>query len=448
MGENTLEKRNKVYIETFGCQMNVYDSNKMADVLHSSCGFEKTDCPEIADLLLVNTCSVREKAAEKLFSLLGRWRQYKTENPHVLIGVGGCVASQEGADILARAPFVDMVFGPQTLHRLPAMIENRRRAKKPQIDISFPQIEKFDSLPPSRNNGVAAFVTIMEGCSHYCSFCVVPYTRGEEISRPLEDVLVEISELGLQGVKEITLLGQNVNAYESILDGQRVSFADLLALVSDISGIERIRFTTSHPLGCTDDLIELFQSNKKLAPHIHLPAQSGSDRILALMKRGYTRKDYLDIVAKLRQARPEIVISSDFIVGFPTEREEDFLETLLLVDEVGFGQSYSFLYSPRPGTPAAAMVDTTPKEKKLERLHRLQERLQCWHEKHLQAQLGQVHPILVEEVSKREEQALSGWTPQHHKVNFLGHRRLIGHMVDVVITDYRANTLRGEIKAA
>jgi len=325
----------KVYIETLGCQMNVYDSAKIADVLHSSFSVEKTDYPEEADLLLVNTCSVREKAAEKLFSLLGRWRRYKAQNPHVLIAVGGCVASQEGEAIIGRAPFVDVVFGPQTLHRLPLLLEKRWRDQKPQIDIAFPQIEKFDHLPPSRNDGVSAFVTIMEGCSHYCSFCVVPYTRGEEVSRPLEEVLTEISELALQGVKEVTLLGQNVNGYESVCDGVPITFADLLAFVAEIPGIERVRFTTSHPLACTDALIDAFRHHEKLAPHIHLPAQSGSDRILALMKRGYNRKAYLEIIAKLRQARPDIVISSDFIVGFPTETEKDFLDTLDLVDTVG-----------------------------------------------------------------------------------------------------------------
>lgn len=436
----------KVYIETLGCQMNVYDSAKIADVLHSSFSVEKTDYPEEADLLLVNTCSVREKAAEKLFSLLGRWRRYKAQNPHVLIAVGGCVASQEGEAIIGRAPFVDVVFGPQTLHRLPLLLEKRWRDQKPQIDIAFPQIEKFDHLPPSRNHGVSAFVTIMEGCSHYCSFCVVPYTRGEEVSRPLEEVLIEISGLALQGVKEVTLLGQNVNGYESVCDGVPIAFADLLAFVAEIPGIERIRFTTSHPLACTDALIDAFRHHEKLAPHIHLPAQSGSDRMLTLMKRGYNRKAYLEIITKLRQARPDIVISSDFIVGFPTETEKDFLDTLDLVDAVGFDQSYSFLYSPRPGTPAASLFDPTPKEEKLERLYRLQDRLQYWHERHLREQLGKVHSILVEETSKREEMALSGWTPYHHKVNFSGPQRLIGHMVDVLITDYRTNTLRGEIK--
>ena len=366
----------KLYIKTFGCQMNEYDSEKMADVLYAAEGLEKTDDPFEADLILFNTCSVREKAQEKVFHYLGRWKHLKRHNPDLLIGVGGCVASQEGAAIIARAPYVDVVFGPQTLHRLPELIAARRRSGRPQVDISFPEIEKFDRLPPPRVAGASALVSVMEGCSKYCSFCVVPYTRGEEVSRPFDDVLAEVAELAERGVKEVTLLGQNVNAYRgAMIDGDRADFALLLEYLAEIPGIERLRYSTSHPLEFTQRLIDAYRKIPMLVSHVHLPVQAGSDRILAAMKRSYTALEYKSIVRRLRKVRPEISLTSDFIVGFPGETEEDFQATLRLVDEVGFDASFCFAYSPRPGTPAAELPNQVPEETKLERLARLQKKI-------------------------------------------------------------------------
>jgi len=453
----------KLYIKTFGCQMNEYDSNKMADVLHAAHGMVATARPEEADVILFNTCSVREKAQEKVFHDLGRVRHLKQANPGVLIGVGGCVASQEGAAIVARAPYVDLVFGPQTLHRLPAMIDARRNSGIPQVDISFPEIEKFDCLPPARVEASTAFVSIMEGCSKYCSFCVVPYTRGEEVSRPFDDVLAEVAELAQQGVKEVTLLGQNVNAYRGAtrdsdganredvgcLDGGKIAdLALLLEYVAEIPGIERLRYTTSHPKEFTQRLIDVYAQLPQLVSHVHLPVQSGADRVLAAMKRGYSVLEYKSIVRRLRQARPGISISSDFIVGFPGETEADFAATLNLIDDVGFDASFSFLYSPRPGTPAAEFKDETPHDVKLARLQRLQSAL----ERHAQVisgrMVGTVRRVLVEGASKRSAQELAGRTDNNRVVNFAGSPRLNGRFVDVTITAALSHTLRGEIALA
>jgi tRNA-2-methylthio-N6-dimethylallyladenosine synthase len=437
----------KLYIRTFGCQMNEYDSAKMADVLNASSGLTPTDNPDEADVILFNTCSVREKAQEKVFSDLGRVKQLKRHKPDLVIGVGGCVASQEGAAIVARAPYVDVVFGPQTLHRLPQLIEQRRRTGRPQVDISFPEIEKFDHLPPPRVEGASAFVSIMEGCSKYCSFCVVPYTRGEEVSRPLDDVLTEVADLADHGVKEITLLGQNVNAYQGrINDGATADFALLLEYVAEIPGIERIRYTTSHPKEFTQRLIDVYGKLPQLVSHVHLPVQAGSDRVLAAMKRGYTALEYKSIIRRLRAVRPEISLSSDFIVGFPGETAEDFDKTMKLIDDVGFDASFSFVYSRRPGTPAADLADDTAQEVKLERLQRLQARINENAARISAAMVGSVQRILVEGPSKRDAHELMGRTENNRIVNFAGGphaARLIGQMLDVRITQAFPHSLRG-----
>jgi len=440
----------KLFIRTFGCQMNEYDSDKMADVLHASDGLVATDDPADADVILFNTCSVREKAQEKVFSDLGRVRHLKQNNPDLLIGVGGCVASQEGAAIVARAPYVDLVFGPQTLHRLPELIRKRRATGRPQVDISFPEIEKFDHLPPSRaygeNEGASAFVSIMEGCSKYCSFCVVPYTRGEEVSRPMDDVLVEVADLVGLGIKEVTLLGQNVNAYR-VADAD---FAALLEYVAEIPGIERIRFTTSHPKEFTQRLIDVYARLPKLANHLHLPVQSGSDRVLAAMKRGYTALEYKSIVRRLRQVRPEISISSDFIVGFPGESEHDFAKTMQLIDEIGFDASFSFVYSKRPGTPAAELLDETPPATKLARLARLQAAINENAQRFSEAMIGSTQRVLVEGRSRKSALEMMGRTEDNRVVNFAVGASAgdwVGRMLDVHITQALSHSLRGELRA-
>jgi tRNA-2-methylthio-N6-dimethylallyladenosine synthase len=436
----------KLYIKTFGCQMNEYDSAKMADLLNAAHGMTVTDEPQQADVILFNTCSVREKAQEKVFHDLGRVKHLKQARPDLLIGVGGCVASQEGAAIVARAPYVDLVFGPQTLHRLPEMIAARRASGLPQVDISFPEIEKFDRLPPARVEGVSAFVSIMEGCSKYCTFCVVPYTRGEEVSRPLDDVLTEVAELAAQGVREITLLGQNVNAWRGMLDaGDAADFALLLEYVAAIPGIERVRYTTSHPKEFTQHLIDVYARLPQLVSHVHLPVQSGSDRVLAAMKRGYSALEYKSIVRRLRKARPDISISSDFIVGFPGETDADFAATLKLAEDIGFDASFSFIYSPRPGTPATELPDATPHEVKLARLQRLQVLLESQALAISAAMVGTVERILVEGVSKKNSRELCGRTNNNRVVNFAGSPRLIGRFVDLTITAARPHSLRGEI---
>jgi tRNA-2-methylthio-N6-dimethylallyladenosine synthase len=436
----------KVYIRTFGCQMNEYDSDKMVDILEIANGYEKTADPAQADLILFNTCSVREKAQEKVFSDLGRVRHLKLDNPELIIGVGGCVASQEGAAIVSRAPYVDIVFGPQTLHRLPQLIEARRREKRPQVDISFPEIEKFDALPPARVDGYTAFVSIMEGCSKYCSFCVVPYTRGEEVSRPFDDILTDIAGLADQGVREITLLGQNVNAYRGVMDdGEIADFALLLEYVAEIPGIERIRYTSSHPKEFTQRLIDVYSRLPKLVDHVHLPVQSGSDRVLAAMKRGYTALEYKSIIRRLRAARPEICVASDFIVGFPGESDADFENTMKLVDDIGFDGSFSFMYSPRPGTPAASLPDQIPLHVKKERLARLQGRLNELAGSVSLDMVGTVQNILVEGNSKKDATKLAGRTSNNRVVNFAGPSRLHGQMVDVRITEALPHSLRGEV---
>lgn len=436
----------KLYIKTFGCQMNEYDSDKMADILLSEKSMELTEIVEEADLILFNTCSVREKAQEKVFHDLGRVRHLKNNNPDLLIGVGGCVASQEGSEIVKRAPFVDLVFGPQTVHRLPDLIDARRRTGKPQVDISFPEIEKFDRLPPARTEGVTAFVSIMEGCSKYCSFCVVPYTRGGEVSRPLDDVLAEVAGLAIQGVKEITLLGQNVNAYLGKAASDEIAdFATLLEYIHEVPGIERIRYTTSHPREFTARLIETYRHSPKLVGHVHLPVQSGSDRILTAMKRGYTTLEYKSIIRKLRLARPGISISSDFIIGFPGETDDDFEATMKLIDDINFDESFSFIYSPRPGTPAADLPDDTPHQTKLTRLYRLQEKIQLNAQTISQAMVDTVQRILVEGPSKKDPGELYGRTDNNRVVNFAGRAKLIGSFIDIRITAVSSHTLRGQI---
>ncbi len=436
----------RYFIKTFGCQMNEYDSARMADVLHAAGGLTATLDPGEADVLLMNTCSVREKAQEKVFSLLGEWRLLKLARPQVLIGVGGCVASQEGAALSERAPFVDLVFGPQTLHRLPAMIAELRRTGRPVVDVSFPEIEKFDRLPAPRAAGATAFVSIMEGCSRYCSFCIVPYTRGDEVSRPFDSALAEIRQLAEQGVQEVTLLGQNVNAYAGpMADGSVVDLATLIHHIAPLPGIERIRFTTSHPLELTDSLIEAFAHVPKLASHLHLPVQSGSDRILALMKRGYTSLEFKDKVRKLRAARPGISLSSDFIIGFPGESERDFEATLRLVREVGFDQSFSFMYSRRPGTPAAALPDETTYEVRQQRLARLQTQLEAQARVISEAMVGSVQRVLVERVARKNARELAGRTANNRWVNFAGPAALIGRFVDVVISEALRHSLRGRV---
>ena len=436
----------KVFIRTFGCQMNEYDSDKMADVLAASEGFEKTSDPAEADLNLFNTCSVREKAQEKVFADLGRVRAYKQARPHVMIGVGGCVASQEGEEIVRRAPYVDLVFGPQTLHRLPELIAGRRATGRPQVDISFPEIEKFDHLPPARVEGAAAFLSIMEGCSKYCSFCVVPYTRGEEVSRPMADILAEARHLASRGVMEITLLGQNVNAYRGeITPGEAADFALLLGQVAKIDGVERIRYTTSHPLEFTQRLIDAYAKLPKLVSQVHLPVQSGSDRVLAAMKRNYTAMEYRSIIRRLRASRPGVSISSDFIIGFPGETEADFEQTLKLVEDVRFDGSFSFIYSPRPGTPAASLADETPHAVKLGRLQRLQKRIQELAEEYSRAMVGSRQRVLVEGASRKDAAELAGRTENNRIVNFAGHARLVGRYVDVEITAALPHSLRGRV---
>lgn len=428
--------------------MNEYDSDKMADLLRACEGMVPTDKPEEADVILFNTCSIREKAEEKVFSDLGRVRPLKLANPGLLIGVGGCVASQEGAAILQRAPYVDVIFGPQTLHRLPQLLQARRDTGRPQVDISFPEIEKFDHLPIPQTTSGTAYVSIMEGCSKYCTFCVVPYTRGEEVSRPLADVMRDVQELVAQGVKEVTLLGQNVNAYCGTGDdGETVDFAFLLQAIAALEGISRLRYTTSHPKGMTQRLIDVYATTPKLVSHLHLPVQSGSDRILAAMKRGHTVLEYKSIIRRVRAARPGICITSDFIVGFPGETEQDFEATMKLIDEVGFDNSFSYLYSPRPGTPAAELRDDTPHEVKALRLKRLQDRIMEQEDGVAQAMLGTTQRALVEGVSKKDAQELAARTDNNRVVNFSGAARLIGGFVEVKITQVVRHTLRGELVA-
>ena len=434
----------KVFIKTFGCQMNEYDSDKMADVLRAAEGYEPTTNVDEADLILFNTCSVREKAQEKVFSDLGRVKHLKAKG--VKIGVGGCVASQEGEAIIARAPYVDVVFGPQTLHRLPEMLSQRDREGRPQVDISFPEIEKFDHLPPARVEGVTAFVSIMEGCSKYCSYCVVPYTRGEEVNRPLDDVLVEVAGLVDQGVREVTLLGQNVNAYRGRMGDttEIADFATLLEYIAEIPGIERIRYTTSHPNEFTPRLIEAYARVPQLVSHLHLPVQHGSDRILMAMKRGYTAMEYKSTVRRLRAIRPELALSSDFIVGFPGETDDDFARLMKLVDDVGYDNSFSFIFSPRPGTPAANLRDDTPQATKLARLHRLQAAVDE-NVRHIsERRVGTVQRVLVEGASRKDASELAGRTDCNRMVNFKGPARLIGRMIDVRITGTNSHSLRGE----
>jgi tRNA-2-methylthio-N6-dimethylallyladenosine synthase len=436
----------RVYLKTFGCQMNEYDSARMADVLRAAGGYEPTDDPAAADLLLLNTCSVREKAQEKVFSLLGQWRQLKRARPGVIIGVGGCVASQEGEGITGRAPFVDLVFGPQTLHRLPAMLEQLRNDGRAVVDVSFPEIEKFDRLPEPRASGATAFVSIMEGCSKYCTFCVVPYTRGEEVSRPVAQVMTEIRGLAAQGVCEVTLLGQNVNAYRGQLDGG--GHADLAALiyhVAEVPGIERIRFTTSHPVEFRDSLVEAYRDVGQLAGYLHLPVQSGSDRILAMMKRGHTALEYKQKIRRLREARPGISLSSDFIIGFPGETERDFEATMSLIEEVGFDQSFSFIYSRRPGTPAASLPDDVPHDVKQARLERLQARIDAQALAISRAMVGSVQRVLVERPAKKDARQLAGRTENNRWVNFDGPPSLLGRFADLVITEALPNSLRGRL---
>ncbi|MDC6295081.1 tRNA (N6-isopentenyl adenosine(37)-C2)-methylthiotransferase MiaB [Ralstonia pseudosolanacearum] len=444
----------KVFIKTFGCQMNEYDSDKMADVLNAAEGLVPTDTPEDADVILFNTCSVREKAQEKVFSDLGRVKALKARNPDLVVGVGGCVASQEGASIVARAPYVDVVFGPQTLHRLPELIDARRRTGRPQVDVSFPEIEKFDHLPPARVEGPSAFVSIMEGCSKYCSYCVVPYTRGEEVSRPFEDVLAEVAGLAEQGVREVTLLGQNVNAYIGKMGGtsERADFALLLEYVAEIPGIERIRYTTSHPKEFTARLIEAYATNRKLVDHLHLPVQHGSDRILMAMKRGYTVLEYKSIIRKLRAIRPDISIATDFIVGFPGETDADFAKTMDLVHEIGYDNSFSFIYSPRPGTPAANLHDDTPHAVKLERLKHLQATIDANMARISEGMVGSVQRILVEGPSRKDPSELHGRTENNRVVNFAlpdlpqaRRDQLVGQMLDVRIVHAFPHSLRGEV---
>jgi tRNA-2-methylthio-N6-dimethylallyladenosine synthase len=445
----------KVFIKTFGCQMNEYDSDKMADVMHAAQGYEPTQDPEEADLILFNTCSVREKAQEKVFSDLGRVKHLKKKG--VLIGVGGCVASQEGAAIIERAPYVDVVFGPQTLHRLPELLAQRERQQRPQVDISFPEIEKFDHLPPARVDGASAFVSIMEGCSKYCSYCVVPYTRGEEVSRPFDDVLTEIAGLADQGVKEVTLLGQNVNAYRGRMGGKTwngtsaveiADFALLIEYVAEIPGIARIRYTTSHPNEFTQRLVEVYGKVPQLVSHLHLPVQHGSDRILMAMKRNYTAMEYKSTIRKLRAVRPQLSLSSDFIVGFPGETEDDFAKMMKLVEDVGYDASFSFIFSPRPGTPAAALHDDTPHEVKLKRLQHLQGVLEENVRRISASRVGTVQRILVEGPSRKDPNELMGRTECNRIVNFAGPQRLVGQMIDVTITQALPHSMRAEVLQA
>ncbi len=436
----------KLHIKTWGCQMNEYDSSKMADLLLSTHGLELTEIPEEADVLLLNTCSIREKAQEKVFHQLGRWKELKKTNPNLVIGVGGCVASQEGEHIRHRAPYVDIIFGPQTLHRLPEMINQIRGGKSSVVDVSFPEIEKFDRLPEPRAEGPTAFVSIMEGCNKYCTFCVVPYTRGEEVSRPVDDVLFEIAQLAEQGVREVNLLGQNVNAYRGPThDGQICSFAELLRLVASIDGIDRLRFTTSHPIEFTDDIIDVYRDTPELVNFLHLPVQAGSDRVLTMMKRGHTALEYKSIIRKLRAVRPDIQISSDFIVGFPGETAEDFEQTMNLIAQVNFDMSFSFVYSARPGTPAADMPDDVTEEEKKQRLYVLQERINQQAAQFSRRMLGTEQRVLVEGPSKKDIMELTGRTETNRIVNFQGTPEMIGKFVDIKITDVYTHSLRGEV---
>jgi tRNA-2-methylthio-N6-dimethylallyladenosine synthase len=443
---DTRKPPGKVFIRTFGCQMNEYDSSKMADVLRESHGLEPAVSPEEADVLLLNTCSIREKAQEKVFSLLGRWRELKQARPGVVIGVGGCVASQEGDAILGRAPFVDIVFGPQTLHRLPAMLDEVRAGAAAAVDVSFPEIEKFDCLPAPRAEGPAAFVSVMEGCSKYCSFCVVPYTRGEEVSRPFDDVIAEVAQLAAQGVREINLLGQNVNAYRGAMhDGTSADLAALIRVVAAVDGVDRIRFTTSHPLEFTDSLVAAYAEVPELAPYLHLPVQSGSDRVLAQMKRGHTTLEYRQKIRRVRAARPGISISSDFIVGFPGETAHDFEQTLQLIEDIGFDQSFSFIYSRRPGTPAASLPDDVDAAEKQRRLALLQHRINQQAAAISAAMVGRVERVLVERPSKKNPRQLAGRTGNMRWVNFDAEPALIGRFADVLITEALPNSLRGRL---
>lgn len=436
----------KLHIKTWGCQMNEYDSSKMADLLNSTHGLELTEIPEEADVLLLNTCSIREKAQEKVFHQLGRWKELKKQKPGLVIGVGGCVASQEGEHIRTRAPYVDIIFGPQTLHRLPEMINQIRGGKSSVVDVSFPEIEKFDRLPEPRAEGPTAFVSIMEGCNKYCSFCVVPYTRGEEVSRPVDDVLFEIAQLAEQGVREVNLLGQNVNAYRGAThDGGICSFAELLRLVAAIDGIDRLRFTTSHPIEFTDDIIEVYADTPELVSFLHLPVQSGSDRVLNLMKRNHTALEYKSIIRKLRKVRPNIQISSDFIVGFPGETDQDFEDTMNLIAQVNFDMSFSFIYSARPGTPAADMPDDVSEDEKKQRLYLLQQRINNQAAQFSRAMLGTEQRVLVEGPSKKDIMELTGRTETNRIVNFVGTPDMIGKFVDIKITDVFTNSLRGDV---
>ncbi|AQP36554.1 tRNA (N6-isopentenyl adenosine(37)-C2)-methylthiotransferase MiaB [Vibrio sp. V09_P4A23P171] len=436
----------KLLIKTWGCQMNEYDSSKMADLLNAANGYELTEEPEEADVLLLNTCSIREKAQEKVFHQLGRWKTLKDKKPGVVIGVGGCVATQEGDHIRERAPFVDVIFGPQTLHRLPEMIKQSQTNDAPVMDISFPEIEKFDRLPEPKADGATAFVSIMEGCSKYCTYCVVPYTRGEEVSRPMDDVLYEIAQLAAQGVREVNLLGQNVNAYRGPMhDGEICSFANLLRLVASIDGIDRIRFTTSHPLEFTDDIIAVYEDTPELVSFLHLPVQSGSDRILTMMKRPHTAIEYKSIIRKLRKARPEIQISSDFIVGFPGETDKDFQDTMKLIKDVDFDMSFSFIFSPRPGTPAADYPCDLSEDAKKERLYELQQTINAQAMRYSRLMLGTEQRVLVEGPSKKNLMELRARTENNRVVNFEGSADLIGQFVDVKIVDVFANSLRGEL---
>ena len=440
----------KLFVKTHGCQMNEYDSAKMADLLAETHGLELTDLEDEADVILVNTCSIREKAQEKVFSQLGRWKELKKRNDKVIIGVGGCVASQEGESILKRAPYVDLVFGPQTLHRLPEMIQAKRESGRPQVDISFPEIEKFDRLPEPRAEGPTAFVSIMEGCSKYCTFCVVPYTRGEEVSRPFEDVLLEVAQLAEQGVREVNLLGQNVNAYRGLLDKHNADvgtadLADLIRAIAQVPGIGRIRYTTSHPVEFSDSLIEAHREVPELAAFVHLPVQAGSDRILTAMKRGHTALEYKAKIRRLKEAKPGIAISSDFIVGFPGETERDFEATMKLIADIEFDQSFSFIYSARPGTPASNLPDETTAEEKSARLQRLQAAIDANAKAYAKAMIGSTQRVLVEGTSRKDPNELTGRTENMRYVIFAGPKRLIGEFVDVVITEAMSNSLRGRV---
>lgn len=441
-----MSTNKKLYIKTWGCQMNEYDSSKMVSLLENTHGYQLTEVAEEADLLLLNTCSIREKAQEKVFHQLGRWKFFKDKNPDIIIGVGGCVASQEGDFIRQRAPSVDIVFGPQTLHRLPEMINQVQGTRSPVIDISFPEIEKFDRLPEPRAEGPTAFVSIMEGCNKYCTFCVVPYTRGEEVSRPCDDILFEIARLAAQGVREVNLLGQNVNAYRGeTFDGEICSFAELLRLVAAIDGIDRVRFTTSHPIEFTDDIIEVYRDTPELVSFLHLPVQSGSDRVLTMMKRAHTALEYKAIIRKLREARPGILISSDFIVGFPGETTDDFEKTMKLIADVNFDMSYSFVYSARPGTPAADLPDDVTEDEKKQRLYLLQQRINQQALSFSRQMVGTVQRILVEGTSRKNVMELSGRTENNRVVNFEGTPDMIGKFVDVEIVDVYTNSLRGKV---